>query len=103
MNLTIDIGNTNILFCLFMREKIIKFEKLSIQKVNKKTVFKIFKRNNIDSRTKILVSSVVPRIKREIVEYIKCFKIKANLLNSFIKSLKIKTNIKDKNLLEKIE
>lgn len=96
MNLTIDIGNTNILFCSFMREKVIKFEKLNIQKVNKRTVFKIFKRNNIDDKTKILVSSVVPRIKREILEYIKCFKIKVNSLNSYMKSLKIKTNIKDK-------
>lgn len=100
MVLTIDIGNTNIMFCSFKNNikkkeaiipsKDIKFD-LKLQVFFKK----IFPVQNIKG---IIVSSVVPKINNALAKFFyKIYKIYPILVKDVIKKFKFKTLIKNKN------
>ena len=99
MNLTIDIGNSNILFCFFSNESLISKKKLNLHMLSDKIIKDILKKNKVNIKTKILVSSVVPNIKVYIINLIQKLGYKVYSLKSLIKVLKIKTNIKDKTTI----
>ena len=44
MNLTIDIGNTNVMICIFKNNQIIKHEKVNVINFSKKNQYNFFKK-----------------------------------------------------------
>ena len=100
MILTIDIGNTNAMFCIFKGMKILRTLSINIQLIrNEKKLLeyikKLLSKKNING---IIVSSVVPDLDKVLKElFNKYFSINPYFISDIIRELKIKTNIKNKN------
>lgn len=100
MILTIDIGNTNAMFCIFKGTKIIKTLNISIGIIkNENRLIDYLKRflskKNIIG---VVVSSVVPEVDEKIKKvFNKYFSINPHFVSDIIKKLKIKTSIKNKS------
>ena len=72
MNLTIDIGNTNVMICIFKNNRIIKHEKLNVISFSKKNQYSFFKKLFLKYKIlNILISSVVPKISENFFEIFK--------------------------------
>ena len=67
-NLTIDVGNTNILFCLFENKRIIKHERISLNNLNFDKL-NSFKSLYMMSTSNILISSVVPDCNKILINF----------------------------------
>ncbi|MAI84866.1 MAG: hypothetical protein CMM91_08045 [Rickettsiales bacterium] len=99
MLLTIDIGNTNIMFSLFKDFKIKKIKRfkkdLILSRDDLMIFFKLlFKIKNLEA---IMISSVVPELNNLFKHFfLKEFKISPIFINEHLNSLDFKTNIKDK-------
>ena len=79
--LTIDVGNTNISICLFNKEKPIKFVKIRNTEITKIMLKKhLLIKNTKNSFTNIVISSVVPSISEVIIDFLKTYKIKYQLV-----------------------
>lgn len=99
MILTIDIGNTSILFCVFNKSNIFKSYKLSIDKLTKKEdLGKYLKYFYPKKRIKgIIISSVVPKMNQLFIKFFAENKnVKPYFVDKLISSLDIKTKIKNK-------
>ena len=95
MKVTIDIGNTNILFVCFINQKIIGSERLKTEEACLNKIDKIMsKYSNIE---KIIISSVVPLIDKLLISYLNSRNLKFLLLKDLIENFKFKTNILDRN------
>ena len=95
--LTIDVGNTNVAICLFVKKKPIYFVKIRNSDLTKTKLQQyILKKyiKNVD--TNIILSSVVPVISTRITDFLIVNKIKFHLLKDLIKTLELKINIKEK-------
>ena len=72
MNLTIDVGNTNTLFCFFLFEKVIITERIFTKEIseNKLTkIIKMVKNNNLSCENmQVIISSVVPNVEKNFQE-----------------------------------
>ena len=69
MNLTIDIGNTNAMICIFKNNKIIKHEKVNVINFSKKDQYIFFKKLFLKYKIlNILISSVVPKVSESFFE-----------------------------------
>ena len=93
--LTIDVGNTNVAICLFVKKKPIYFVKIrNSDLTNTKLQQHLLKKyiKNVD--TNIILSSVVPVISKRIIDFLMINKIKFHLLKDLIKTLELKINIK---------
>ena len=93
--LTIDVGNTNVAICLFVKKKPIYFVKIrNSDLTNTKLQQYLLKKyiKNVD--TNIILSSVVPVISKRIIDFLMINKIKFHLLKDLIKTLELKINIK---------
>ena len=67
MKVTVDIGNTNIMFAFFIDKKVIGFKRLRTKEASLNKVRKIIsKYSSIDI---VIVSSVVPLIDKLLVSY----------------------------------
>ena len=75
MNLTIDVGNTNTLFCFFLFEKVIITEKIFTKEIseNKLTkIIKMIKNNNLSCENmQVIISSVVPNVEKILKKFLK--------------------------------
>ena len=95
MKVTIDIGNTNILFACFINQKVIGSERLKTEEVCVNQINKIMsKYSNIE---KIIISSVVPLVDKLLVSYLNSKNLKFFLLKDLIENFKFKTNIRNRN------
>ena len=95
MKVTIDIGNTNILFVCFINQKIIGSERLKTEEACLNKIDKIMsKYSNIE---KIIISSVVPLIDKLLISYLNNRNLKFLLLKDLIENFKFKTNIRNRN------
>ena len=95
--LTIDVGNTNIAICLFIKEKPIYFVKIKNSDLNKTMLQKhLLKKYKKNPKTNIIISSVVPKVSKKVIDLLIAHKIKFYLLKDLIKTLDIKINMKDK-------
>lgn len=95
--LTIDVGNTNVDLCLFDEGKPIYFVKIKNSDLNKTILKKHLSKKCIkNSKTNIVISSVVPKISKKIIDFLIADKIKFYLLKDLVKTLDIKINIKNK-------
>ena len=98
MNLTIDIGNTNIMICIFKNNQIIKYQKVNVINFSKNDQFNFFKRLFVKYKIlNILISSVVPRISENFSEIFNSLKVDFFKTKNLLKICKLKTNIKSKS------
>ena len=98
MNLTIDIGNTNVMICIFKNNHIIKHVKVNVINFSKKDQYDFFKK--LFSKYKILnilISSVVPKVSKSFCEIFKTLRVEFFQIKNIIKICKLKTNIKNKS------
>ena len=70
-NVTIDIGNTIISFCMFKKNKLLKHTKISKNQLDLKILNFLKKSFFEDPKVKILISSVVPPIEKELKSFFK--------------------------------
>ena len=68
MKVTIDIGNTNIVFAFFIDKRVIDFERLRTEKTSINEISKIMSKY-FDIEV-IIVSSVVPLIDKLLISYL---------------------------------
>ena len=95
--LTIDVGNTNVAICKFLKEKPTQFSKIKNNELTKtKLQNNLLKKYLKNPDTNIILSSVVPEISKIIINFLIANKIKFYLLKDLIKKLDIKINIKEK-------
>ena len=95
MKVTIDIGNTNILFVCFINQKVIGSERLKTEEACLNKINKIMsKYSNIE---KIIISSVVPLIDKLLISYLNSKNLKFSLLKDLIENFKFRTNIRNRN------
>ena len=98
MNLTIDIGNTNVMICIFKNNRIIKHEKLNVRNFSKTDQYNFFKKLFVKYKIlNILISSVVPKIAESFFEIFKKLKVDYLQIQNLLKICKLKTNIRNKS------
>ena len=98
MNLTNDIGNTNVMICIFKNNRIIKHEKLNVINLSKKDQYNFFKKLFLKYEIlNILISSVVPKISEKFFEIFRSMKVDFFQIKNLLKTCKLKTNIKNKS------
>ena len=98
MILAIDIGNTNAMFCIFKKLKIVKTFKLQINKLNtKKQLNEVLIIISLYSIKGIIISSVVPK-KNKIFKsfFIENLNINPYFSDDLLPKFSIKTKIKNK-------
>ena len=97
INVTIDIGNTIISFCLFKKNILLKYTRIPKDKLDLK-VLKVLKNKFFeDQKVRSLISSVVPSTEKFIKSFLKDNSINSMSLKDLLKKIDIKTNIKKKN------
>ncbi len=94
-NLTIDIGNTNILFCLFNNKRIIKHERISVNNLNFEKL-KSMKSIYMKPSSSILISSVVPACNKVFIKFLKKEMLSFLFLKDVLGKINIKSNINNK-------
>ncbi len=95
INFTIDIGNTNVVFCLFKKKKILSTLKVNLESLNKSIIINFLnahKKNELRG----LLSSVVPKITSFIKKILDSEKFNYSFARNFIKFSKLETNLKNK-------
>ena len=93
-NVTIDIGNTIISFCMFEKNKLLKHKKIPKDKLDIKVLKFIKSRFFKNQKVKLLISSVVPSSEKIITSFLKDNLINSYSLKDLLKKIDIKTNIK---------
>lgn len=100
IKLTIDIGNTNTLFCFFSFEKILFTKRVETKEISEKKLKQIFKEKfifeNLDENL-CIISSVVPSVERILEKFLSKQSINFFFLRDFIKKFNFKTKVKNKS------
>ncbi len=98
MNLTIDIGNTNVMICIFKNDLIIKHKKVNVLNFSKKEQYNFFKKLFVKYKIlNILISSVVPKISENYFDIFNMLKVDFFEIKNLLKICKLKTNIRNKS------
>jgi type III pantothenate kinase len=98
MNLTIDIGNTSVIICIFKNNKIIEYDKVNLINFSKQDQYNFFKKIFLKYEIlNILLSSVVPKVSEIFFEIFNTLKVDFFQMKNLLKICKLKTNIKNKN------
>ncbi len=93
-NITIDIGNSSIMLCAFKNEIIFKSMKLDVSKFDEQKLINfIILLYSKDSKSNVLISSVVPNITDNIIKLLNSKNIKYFLARDLIKLCKLKINL----------
>ena len=95
-NVTIDIGNTIISFCIFKKNKLLKHVRISKDQLDLKVLNNIKKNFFKDPKVRSLISSVVPPIEKVIKSFFKNNSVHSVSLKELLKKIDIKINIKNK-------
>lgn len=96
MTLAVDIGNTNICFCLFMNKKIFHVKYLkSSKKLKQKELNQIllYFQNKHYNFSNVIICSVVPEIETLFLSFFKKKNYKIIFVNEILSNLNIKTEI----------
>ena len=96
INVTVDVGNTIISFCMFKKDKLVKHRKIPTDKLDIKTLKIIKKFFFGHHKIRPLISSVVPSSEKIIKSFFKDNSIDSISLKDLLKKIDIKTNIKKK-------
>jgi len=98
MILTIDIGNTNVLFCFFVKNIIKKSYRLSNPQVSYNSILKILRSIKKDlKKINVVVSSVVPEMESFFRSFFLKISIQPFFLSKIINKKNFNTLIKNKN------
>ena len=96
INVTIDVGNTIISFCMFKKDKLLKHRRIPKDKLDIKAL-EVLKKNFFGHhKIRSLISSVVPSSEKIIKSFFKDNSIDSISLKDLLKKIDIKTNIKKK-------
>lgn len=96
-NLTIDIGNTNVMMCFFYNNKLQNYENIDVLKFNKFNIVSYINKNCLDTKKiNVIISSVVPKIKKDFIEILKKKKIKYYFVKDLIKLFNLKIKLLNK-------
>ncbi len=95
MNLTIDIGNTNLMICSFNGEKIYSYKRIPIRSFYEKDIPKIFKVIN-KKKDNIIISSVVPSFEIKFTRFLRKQNFDYFLVKDLVAEINLKTNINNK-------
>ena len=97
--LTIDIGNTNTLFCFFSFDKVFATERLVTKEITESSLIRIInkkKKNFFDKEnTCIIISSVVPTIEKILTNFLKKKSLNFFFVRNFVSKFKLKTKIRN--------
>ena len=99
IKLTIDVGNTNTLFCFFSFEKVIDFKRIETKKISERNLTNIIdkkKYNFLKEKACIIISSVVPSIDKILKNFLKRKSFNFFFLRDFKIRLKFKTKVQKK-------
>ncbi len=96
INITVDIGNTIISFCMFKKNKLLKHAKIPKDKLNLKTLKVLKAKFFINEKVRVLISSVVPKSEKIIKYFLRDNSINFFSLKDLLKRIDIKINIKKK-------
>ncbi len=95
-NVTIDIGNTIISFCIFKKNKLLRHKKILKDKLDLKTLKSLKNKFFNDESVKLLISSVVPSSEKIIKDFLNDISINFFSLKDLLQKIDIKINIKKK-------
>ena len=96
-NLTIDIGNSNVLMCFFDNSKLLNYLHIDVLEFNKFNVIRYINKNCINlQKLNVIISSVVPKIKQDFIEIFNKNKIKYFFVKDLIKSFNLKIKLINK-------
>lgn len=97
MNLTIDIGNSNVMMCFFDNNKLLNYLHVDVSEFNKFNVIRFINENCINlQKLNVIISSVVPKIKKDFIEIFNKKKIKYFFVKDLIKSFNLKIKLINK-------
>ncbi len=100
INLTIDIGNTNVMICLFNKNKIIKATKVNVLNLKKEKYIYFFKNLCLkEKKANVIISSVVPDITKLFIDILKKLKINYFQARNLLKLCKLKTNLQNQKTI----
>ncbi len=98
MNLTIDIGNTNVMICIFKNNQIIKCNKVNVINFSTKKQYNFFKKLFLKYKIlNVLISSVVPGISEKFFEIFDTLKVDFFQIKNLLRICNLKTNIRNKS------
>ena len=99
-NLTIDIGNTNVMICLFDKNRIIKETKVNVLDLKKTKCTSFFKNLSLKEKNiSVIISSVVPDITNLFLSVFKTLEINYFQARNLLKSYKLKTNLQNQKTI----
>jgi len=97
MNLTIDIGNSNVMMCFFDNNKLLNYLHVDVSEFNKFNVIRFINENCINlQKLNVIISSVVPKIKKDFIEIFNKKKIKYFFVKDLIRSFDLKIKLINK-------
>ncbi len=100
MNLTIDIGNTNVMICLFKKNIIIKKLNINVSNLkNKKNITLIKKLFLKEKKISVIISSVVPNITNFFIDIFKSLNINYFLARGLLKIVKLEMNLRNRKTI----
>ena len=95
--LTIDVGNTNTLFCFFSLHKVIFTKRVYTKELSDRKLNKIINEKKIDKNLRrfssIIISSVVPSVDKILKDFLKKKSLKFFFLKDIVTKFKLKTKI----------
>ena len=98
MNLTIDIGNTNVMICIFKNNQIIKCDKVNVINFSKNKQYHFFKKLFLKYKIlNVLISSVVPGISEKFFEIFDTLKVDFFKIKNLLRICNLKTSIRNKS------
>ncbi len=100
IKLTIDVGNTNTLFCFFFSTKVTSVYIISSKDLSNNKLSKIINEKKIDKNFKkfpcIIISSVVPDVDKTLKAFFEKKSLKFFFLKDIIHKFRLKTKIRNK-------
>mgnify|MGYP001276099018 CR=1 FL=1 len=100
MNLTIDIGNTNVMICLFNKNKIIKATKVNVLNLRRDKNPSLFKNLSLrEKEVNVIISSVVPDITKLYTDIFNKLQINYFQARNLLKLFKLKTNLQNQKTI----
>ena len=99
-NVTIDIGNTIISFCMFKKNRLLKYTKIPKDKLDLKVLNRLRNKFFGEKKINLLISSVVPSSEKIIKSFLGDNLINFFSLKDLLKKINIEVNIKKKKKSE---
>ena len=100
IKLTIDVGNTNTLFCFFSYDKVISTKRIQTKDISESKLVEIIKKKPVNffkQNLSIIISCVVPSTEKIFINFFKKKSLNFYFLKDLILSFNFKTKISNKD------